>query len=199
MAFLVLGLIGWPPIHMALSSYAGFSSWKYFGWGMYATPYSPKNQIVHVYVLPKSPIEYSASQSNSLLQPAHLQMTYGVYRWRQGRFETLAAIPRARNQSIEVRRLKILRSSAEVESLGRKISQRHRLPSESTKMIVLVIQPRIHPTEKMTYAEVDTYFFEDERATKVGTYRSDEQDLRELLLSLMSLGPMNVDLALDSR
>ena len=172
---------------MALASYAGFSSWKYFGWGMYATPYSPKNQIVHVYVLPKSPLDYPAEEADSLLRPAHLQMTYGVFQWHQGRFVTLATVARARNQSREVRRLKILRGSTEVENLGTKIAQRHKIPSELTKMIFLVIHPRIHPLEKMTFAEVDAYLFEDDRAKKLGTYRSDQGNLSEVLLSLMSL------------
>jgi len=196
MTLLILGLVGWPPIHMALASYADFSPWKYFGWGMYATPFGPKNQIVHVYVLPKHP---QAVKSKIRLQPAHLQMTYGVFQWHEGRFATLATKARARNQSIEVRRLKILRGTTEVERLGAKIAQRHRIPSELAKMIFLVIQPRIHPLEKMTYAEVDAYLFEDDRAKKLGTYRSDEEDLNERLLSFMSLRPMNVEGAFDGR
>lgn len=203
MALLILGLVGWPPIHMALASYAGFSPWKYFGWGMYATPYGPKNQIVHVYVLPKTPVippvEGPTGKSKIRLQPAHLQMTYGVFQWHEGRFATLATTPLARNQSTEVTRLKILRGTTEVERLGTKIAQRHRIPSELAKMVFLVIQPRIHPLEKMTYAEVDAYLFEDDRAKKLGTYRSDEGDLNDLLLSFMSLRPMNVEGALDSR
>jgi len=39
----------------------------------------------------------------------------------------------------------------------------------------------------MTFAEVDAYLFEDDRAKKLGTYRSDERDLSEVLLSLISL------------
>lgn len=31
-------LLMWPPLHMALSRGLGFSSWRFAGWGMYATP-----------------------------------------------------------------------------------------------------------------------------------------------------------------
>lgn len=31
-------LLMWPPVHMALSRGLGFSSWRFAGWGMYATP-----------------------------------------------------------------------------------------------------------------------------------------------------------------
>ena len=83
--------------------------------------------------------------------------------------------------------MKILRGSTEVESLGTKIAQCHKIPSELTKMIFLVIHPRVHPLEKMTFAEVDAYLFEDDRAKKLGTCRSDDRDLSEVLISLISL------------
>ena len=40
---LTLALLGialvWPPLHMVATAYFGFSSWRFFGWGMYAEPH----------------------------------------------------------------------------------------------------------------------------------------------------------------
>lgn len=52
-------------------------------------------------------------------------------------------------------------------------------------MIVFVIQPRIHPLRRTTYAEVDAFRYEHDRAEKLGTYRSDETDMAALFLSLV--------------
>jgi hypothetical protein len=41
--FLVL-LVAWPVVHMALSLQGAFSSWRFAGWGMYATPYPSARQ-----------------------------------------------------------------------------------------------------------------------------------------------------------
>jgi len=185
MFLLIAGLIAWPPLHMGLASYFGFSSWKYFGWGMYATPYSPKNQIVQVYLLPQAPLENLTAKSESLLYPARLQMTFGVFQWRGDRFAPLVTTPLARHQSREVQRLKILRSPRDVARLARKIARDQRLSTERSRMIVFVIQPRIHPLRRTTYAEVDAFRYEHDRAEKLGTYRSDETDIEALFLSFV--------------
>lgn len=40
MARILVGmLLLWPPVHAIASELCGFSSWRYFGWGMYATPH----------------------------------------------------------------------------------------------------------------------------------------------------------------
>ncbi len=37
--FLFFLALAWPPIHFLASEHFGFSSWRLFGWGMYATPH----------------------------------------------------------------------------------------------------------------------------------------------------------------
>jgi hypothetical protein len=37
--FAFFSLLIWPPIHAIASKHFGFSSWRFFGWGMYASPY----------------------------------------------------------------------------------------------------------------------------------------------------------------
>ena len=50
-------------------------------------------------------------------------------------------------------------------------------------MLILVIQPRVHPLARQTYAEVDAYFYAGGHAEKLGTYES--EDLPGLVSSLM--------------
>lgn len=46
---LAAALLVWPMVHLGLSHAGYFSSWRFGGWGMYASPYpSPRQKPVHV-------------------------------------------------------------------------------------------------------------------------------------------------------
>lgn len=72
--------------------------------------------------------------------------------------------------------------------LAAKIERGHGLAPSSWKMVVLRIQPRIHPLARTTYAEVDAYLYADSRVVELGRYRTDESELDEMLRSIMRDG-----------
>jgi hypothetical protein len=41
-------MILWPPLHAVASKVLGFSSWRFFGWGMYATPHPESLSVLRI-------------------------------------------------------------------------------------------------------------------------------------------------------
>jgi hypothetical protein len=58
------------------------------------------------------------------------------------------------------------------------------VPTASGEMVVLVIQPRVHPFQRITYSEVNAYLYRDREAEKLGTFQSDETSINGLLVAL---------------
>jgi hypothetical protein len=56
-------LLGWPLIHIIIINNSKISSWRYFGWGMYATPNPHENRRLSVVILNKN-----RAQSTSLIK-----------------------------------------------------------------------------------------------------------------------------------
>ncbi|MBG08285.1 MAG: hypothetical protein CME68_05970 [Halobacteriovoraceae bacterium] len=53
---IMICLLVWPTIHMGLSSQGYFSSWRFFGWGMYATPHPQDGVTTNIIFHPKKPL-----------------------------------------------------------------------------------------------------------------------------------------------
>jgi hypothetical protein len=65
---IIISLLIWPNIHMALSNRGDFSSWRFFGWGMYATPH-PEDGVVTDIIFhskKKFPLIKNDSKGNNL-------------------------------------------------------------------------------------------------------------------------------------
>ena len=184
MVGLVVLFICWPPVHAFLSLQYGFSPWKFAGWGMYATPYTPKNETLQVYVLPDQPMQDTASKRALLLKRAPLQPAFRVFDWMQGGFREILPVRTPHEVSQSVRLVKVLGSRGGVETLAESIEREYSIQSKSPKMVVLVIQPRVHPFRRITYSEVNAYLYRDREAAKLGTFQSDETSINRLLVAL---------------
>lgn len=59
---LLAAMVCWPLLHLALSRTGAFSSWRFAGWGMYATPYpSPRQHPIDLLVQCDGPSPNAAS------------------------------------------------------------------------------------------------------------------------------------------
>ena len=174
----------WPPIHAILSLHFGFSAWKFAGWGMYATPYTPKTETLQVYIIPDSFVEDTERMRAHVLRPAPLQPAFRVFHWTQDGFREIAPAREPHDVGRSVRLVKVLGSRGSVERLGESIVRDYGIRRSNPKMIVLVIQPRVHPFQRITYAEVNAYLYRDHQAAKLGTFQSDETDINRLLVAL---------------
>ncbi len=180
LTLLVTVLVVWPPIHMVLVRQLGFSSWKFAGWGMYATPFSPKNETLHVYVIPEAVPKALHDPGQDWLEPAQLSKAFKLFRWDGGRFvrsSTKQQVPRVLPK---VQRVKLLGSVGSVHSLAESIVRVWQLPETEQRLLFFVVQPRVHPSQRITYAEVNAYSFQEGQTLKVGTFATDETSAAEV-------------------
>lgn len=184
----VSALIGWPPIHMGLSIHHGFSSWKFAGWGMYATPFDLKTESLQVYLVPRKIPKAWRESREPWLPPVRVEGGFEVYHWNSKKLEFRLVGGHQSDPSViqsGVNKLKVFGSTASVEGLGRSIVDTANFPERAPKLFFFVIQPRLHPLQRIAYAEVNAYVFQRGRARKVGTFHTDEKEIEEVFLSMM--------------
>lgn len=151
----------WPPIHIVLARQYHFSTWRYGGLGMYATP-DGRDRDVYVFI-PLCSEKQTVSAEGRELDGRRLGFYYGV---RNGRADLL---PWPDIQSDEqhdlaevVRDIRSLARPSDFDRLGRWVDARFAVEnSREVNLAILVSMPHIDLKKKVAYAE--TFGFVRER------------------------------------
>jgi hypothetical protein len=146
-------LVAWPPVHIHLARKYHFSTWRYGGLGMYATP-SSGNRDVYVFVQDcqadrgSEPAQGLASRSRARL----------FYRVRAGQLDPLSFPELTREESRALSRLlhdvRALSRAADFERLGRWVDARIATAGAAPpSLAILVTDPHIDTNAGWVYAE----------------------------------------------
>lgn len=151
----------WPPIHIVLARHYHFSTWRYGGLGMYATP-DGHDRDVYVF-MPLCSEKRAMSAARSELDGRRLGFYYGV---RHGRADLLASPDMQSNEQRDlaqiVRDIRSLARPSDFERLGRWVDARFAAEnSRDGNLAILVSMPHIDTKKKVAYAE--TFGFVRER------------------------------------
>ncbi len=134
----------WPPIQMFLSCTHGFSSWRFGGWGMYATPDPVRHAWVHV---------VPSAQGRALGR--HARLSVGD---REHLLEPLPA-PSARPSPEALaacRRVQVLNDAGAARTLLA-LATVPAIAPERAYGAVLRIQPRLDLLSLRSYDEIDAF------------------------------------------
>ena len=143
----------WPPVHIALARHYHFSTWRYGGLGMYATP-DGRDRDVYVFI-PLCSEKQTVSAAGQELDGRRLGFYYGV---RNSRADLL---PWPDIQSDEqydlaevIRDIRSLARPSDFERLERWADARFAVEnSHEANLAILVSMPHIDTKKKMVYAE----------------------------------------------
>jgi hypothetical protein len=145
-------LVVWPPVHMVLARAYGFSSWRFAGWGMYATPERSMSDIYVFFdgchaVIPERAAQRGAGWSG-----------IRIYSIRGGKAESIAPIALSAaartNLKILVTSLRTFAKPEDFDRLGRWVA-RMVLPEQARghSIAVILAHPRFDTTGERPYAE----------------------------------------------
>jgi len=174
-------LVLWPPIHMSLSQAFRFSSWRFGGWGMYATPHPEFLSRVQVVVAPAadspdtSPDRPGTSDSDTeSIALREFGLLLDVVRREE--IEPIA-VSLGRSAVMEARALtRRVRALRESDAMSRLASLGCRLATDEDRCaaaFVFVLDPRLDLEARLAFTQVDAYCVRDGAATPVGRFRTD--------------------------
>lgn len=139
--FIVAVLLLWPPVHALLMPALGVSTWRFGGWGMYATPVPRRS---HVIVVGRDcgfspPLLHRNDGARGLVLGA-------------GSFRT-GALPLDPTGHDLARDVASLRRETDVLALARRVRGLHRVDSDEP-LAVAIVQPRIRGDVAFAHAAV---------------------------------------------
>jgi hypothetical protein len=163
-------LVAWPPIHMWLARQYRFSTWRYGGWGMYATP-EASNREVHVFL---SSCAWKGSKAELLTTTGEKRNGFFLYLVHGTRID-LVSFPDldADEQRALARRVKDVRSLArpgDFEHLAQWIDARFP-PALPGSLGIMVAEPHVDIQASRTYADAFGFVRERGRWSPVAPLR----------------------------
>ena len=163
---LVLLLI-WPPVHMLLAPRLNFSSWRYGGWGMYATP-DPRHAVELLV------ISRHEGLPGACLRPVCTMRLEG---------DELVAIDHALPLPFAVWEPSLRRAQAlaDREALRFLTELAHHGP-ELDSAVVARVERRLAPLRGVAFVSLDVYLYRRGRITPFARQDSDQASARALLV-----------------
>lgn len=176
-----LVLVLWPPVHMTLGGRLGFSSWRYGGWGMYATPHPEFLSRVQVVVVPSpdeavSPVAATVPRADSdSMALREFGLLLDVLRDDgiaplDASLEGDANVMEARWLTRRVRGLGDRDAMRSLAGLGCQLASKGEGCAAS---LVFVEEPRLDLRARLTSAQVDAYCVQRGDVRHVGRFRTD--------------------------
>lgn len=135
----VMLLVAWPPIHMVLIPALGISTWRFGGWGMYATPVPRRSHVAVIgrsCVLPPRLIDRDTGMRG-------LVLAQGAFQYGALSVDTIAH---------EIARdVSALRRDTDIIALDAAVRRRHGI-DEASPLALAVVEPRIRMQPPTAFA-----------------------------------------------
>ncbi|MEX1366638.1 MAG: hypothetical protein AB1Z98_26165 [Nannocystaceae bacterium] len=153
-------LIAWPPVHMVLIPALGISTWRFGGWGMYATPVPRRSHVAVIgrdCVLPPRLIDRDIGMRGLVLSPGAFQ--YGAL--------SVDAIAHDLSRDVTA-----LRRDTDIIALDTAVRHYHGI-DQSSPLALVVAHPRIRMQPPTAFALATVFVLRDgvivERAHEVAS------------------------------
>lgn len=153
-------LLAWPPIHAVLMPALGISTWRFGGWGMYATPVPRRSHVAVIgrsCVLPPRLVDRDTGLRGLVLAPGAFQ--YGAL--------SVDAIAHDLTRDVSA-----LRRDSDILELDAAVRRHHGI-DEASPLALAVAQPRIRMQTSTAFALATVVVLRDgtivERAHEVAS------------------------------
>ena len=177
---LTLCVLAWPPIHLVIAKVTGISTWRLFGWGMYATPnplsqsrlrmviLNENKQAPNLDHLHRTLIRASANpEDESLCINLFLENEKGELN-KQARNGLCKDDGIAKKLDLFVE----LGSKTSLTAFTKEALQRAGLPH--AQAIIFLSHQRVNLFKNQAYVESQAYRYADAKIHKLGTFRMDD-------------------------
>jgi hypothetical protein len=167
LAYALLGImLAWPPLHMVLARQLRFSSWRFGGWGMYATP-DPRAVVDFVFLS-----DHGGPATSTLRRPL------GVGRLERGEVLPIDYLPPLPASLVRpaLQRAQVLR---DLDSM-RFLAQVAHLGPELDGALILRLERRYHPISALAFEDIDAYALRADTITNAGELATDSVDATAL-------------------
>ncbi len=168
----------WPLLHMALVHIYGFSSWRFFGWGMYATPNPESQTRLHVILAtdnrePQAIPELHRALSSAILDPDQESNCVNVFVENDSILHRLPPTNLCRNDAhvAELEEFLQLRATEKLNSFVH--AALHALQQPSHKAVAFVTHQRLNLWQQKAYLESDVYKIENDAIIYMGKVKNE--------------------------
>jgi hypothetical protein len=188
----LVALLVWPMAHMVLCKKYGFSSWRYGGFGMFATPQRSLFSSIKVY-LRDQPVSATNDELAKSKQPAQISLgkyALEVYRigensgenaflWTSDRRELETFLELTVGVLNHRRKREIVRFASETFRLNHSQGSRN-------QAVVTFADLRVDLSDGMTYSDVHVYTCDQDVCTYRGSYSNKDTDIGTVLNGLFA-------------
>jgi hypothetical protein len=176
---MILVLVIWPVVQMLMCSYYRFSSWRFAGWGMYATPHAYNHQIkIHFFADRNFPTHIDFVRRTKYdRQLPDVYIAAGDSMTKID-LEVLSDEQADRIKSI-VRSVKMFQKPGSLQLLLKRLREWHPDLVNAENAVVWIARPRVDLMRQITYAEMDIFLYENGHLTKIGVFNTARDDISD--------------------
>lgn len=184
--WLGLGFLGvlltWPIVHMVLGVCCGLNSWKFAGWGMYAST-QPHETEIKVFMVAED--GWPIPEIGRVIHGTFVVAVNGG-QGQQLDLRKLAGrpdLPRLRVVGDWVRTVRRGSQMREIASILAPFAT-EQVGGSYPNSVVLLSEPRLNILDRYTYVLTSVYLNRGEQTRKIGVYRSDKLSEAEALAQI---------------
>jgi len=173
---IVCALLIWPPIHMIAAKTFHFSTWRLFGWGMYANPNPQSQSRLRVVVLDNTDIDLKnlhtvLTQSSS--DPEQESMCINMFAFEHNHLRKLPRNGLCKDDRI-AREFDLFLHFSSIKNLSVFTKEAlHKIEREHSPAIVFLTHQRMDLLRKKTFVESDAYKFASDKVVYLGKIKNE--------------------------